>query len=538
MFFFFLLLAGCKENHKTISERAVVAQPKELAPTTTQIIHNTLEELKEHQLDSFPLYNDFWLHPIYKSRDYKTIWMSDGNWNPEGDSLLHLLNNCRTLGLFPEHYQLAQLTSLREQTLSSGNKINLDASLWAKADLLLTAAFVELVKDLKIGRLVRDSILEKDSAFDFRYFNLQLKNFQSKSTSEFVSGLEPKHYRYHELKLALQDFLKTADFRRHIFINRKDSAHLRENVAARLNEEDSFHLEANDSLALSRAIKKYQTSKSVKADGKIGPQLINLLNQNDLDRFTRIAITLDRYKILPPLPETYLWVNIPSFRLELIVDDISILSSKIVVGKPGTRTPILTSAISDMITYPQWTIPNSIIKKDILPALKKDPGYLAKKGYSLSDGSGVEIDPYSIDWSKYNKGIPYKIIQGSGDANALGVLKFNFPNKFSVYLHDTNQRYLFGQQKRALSHGCVRVQSWKQLAYYLLDREQVALNATPKDSLDAWLERKEKHIIPLRKHLPLYIRYFTCAAENGKLVFYEDIYGEDRKLREQFFAQN
>jgi murein L,D-transpeptidase YcbB/YkuD len=207
------------------------------------------------------------------------------------------------------------------------------------------------------------------------------------------------------------------------------------------------------------------------------------------------------------------------------------------VGKPLTRTPQLTSAISDMITYPKWTIPESIIEKEIIPALQRDAGYLKRKGYSLIDTAGNEVDPFKVKWTKYKKRIPYKVVQGSGDDNALGVLKFNFPNKYSVYLHDTNQRYLFGKTVRSLSHGCVRVQEWLTLATYLLRNDSIASpRAVPIDSLNNWLAQKQKHYVPLRKRVPLYIRYFTCEAKNDRLVFYDDIYGEDRKLKERFFA--
>ena len=237
------------------------------------------------------------------------------------------------------------------------------------------------------------------------------------------------------------------------------------------------------------------------------------------------------------MPEKYLWVNIPSYYLQLRECDTVILQSKVVVGKPETKTPMLTSTIVDMITYPKWTIPESIIKKEILPGLKKDPGYTTRKGYSLVDKDGNEVDPYSVSWAKYEKGIPYKVVQGSGDDNALGVLKFNFPNKYSVYLHDTNQRYLFSKTSRALSHGCVRVQAWNELAQYILRNDSsFASNAVPVDSLESWLATKQKRYIPVRKPIPLFIRYFSCETKNGKLVFYEDIYEEDKRLRDRLFS--
>jgi len=268
-----------------------------------------------------------------------------------------------------------------------------------------------------------------------------------------------------------------------------------------------------------------------------------MLNLSDQEKFNRIAITMDRYKMLPDtLPQKYIWVNIPSYSLRLISDDTLVLSSKVVVGKPITRTPVLTSAVSEMITYPQWTIPASIVEKEILPGMKKDTAYLRKKGYSLLNSKNEEVSPDSVNWAKYKKTIPYKVIQGSGDDNALGVLKFNFYNKYSVYLHDTNQRSFFGFDSRAFSHGCVRVQEWEKMAYFIMNNENsVAGNnikpkPVPVDSLTHWLQIKEKHSIPIRAKVPVFIRYYTCEATNGQISFFEDIYGEDKKMSELLFA--
>jgi murein L,D-transpeptidase YcbB/YkuD len=303
---------------------------------------------------------------------------------------------------------------------------------------------------------------------------------------------------------------------------------------------DSNFLQS-DSLKLAAALKKYQTDKRLTVDGKIGSQTIRDLNLSDEEKFKRIAITLDRYKMLDEkMPDKYIWVNLPSFNLKFISNDSIIISSRIVVGKQKTRTPVLTSFVSEIITYPQWNIPQSIIVKEILPALKKDPGYLARKGYGLFDSKGEEVDPYSVDWSKYSKGIPYRVIQGSGDDNALGNLKFNFSNKYAVYLHDTNQRYYFGLDSRALSHGCVRVQEWEKLAFYILDQENQYARAKNKelislDSVRHWLSKKEKHTILLKNKFPIFIRYFTCEGKDGKINFYEDIYDEDKNIGSNLF---
>ena len=200
---------------------------------------------------------------------------------------------------------------------------------------------------------------------------------------------------------------------------------------------------------------------------------------------------------------------------------------------------MLTSEITQLITYPQWVPPPSIVAKEILPGVKKDPGYLSRKGFSLVDSKGNEVDPYSVNWSKYNKTMPYRVVQGSGDANALGIMKFVFNNKYSVYLHDTNQRYLFANSMRSLSHGCVRVQEWQKLALYIMKNDSlnaVGNNYTKIDSVMTWLQRKEKRSIPVRNKIPVYIRYFTCEGKKDGFVFYDDIYNEDKYLREKYFA--
>jgi murein L,D-transpeptidase YcbB/YkuD len=133
-------------------------------------------------------------------------------------------------------------------------------------------------------------------------------------------------------------------------------------------------------------------------------------------------------------------------------------------------------------------------------------------------------------------------VQGSGDNNSLGVIKFNFDNPYAVYLHDTNQRYLFKNASRAFSHGCVRVQEWEKLAYYIaandssLSKNKDSLKYTA-DSIKSWIAHKERHMIDVKNHIPLFIRYFSCEGKNGTIKFYEDMYGEDKLLMEKFFAK-
>lgn len=551
-YMFIALIISCGRQKKPVATE-IVSQPEKMDETIEKLIPKLLDfALSDSGKidDSMVLNQPDITGYIYKEYGNNPLWSKQEKWLPYADSLYNFIGYSKRFGLFPADYHFNHLKSLRtrfdKDSLGKGDRI--DAALWARADILLTDAFIRILKDIKLGRLPQDSItLRKDSVLTSEFFVEKSRAvFSGNPFRLVISSLEPRHKGYHELKVLLNDFLDRADFKEYSFINfpDKDSIRLRMQVAKRLIEAGwrELSLPLPDSAQLALVLKKYQKENALTPDGKIGAQTIRSLNHSDREKFIRIAINLDRYKLLPEkMPEQYIWVNIPSFKLKLVNSDSVKIISRIVVGKPKTRTPVLNSAVSEMITYPQWTIPQSIIVKEILPALKKDPGYLAEKGYSLINKDGEEIDPYSVDWSKYTKGIPYRIVQGSGDENALGVIKFNFRNKYAVYLHDTNQRYYFSRDSRALSHGCVRVQEWEEVATYMLQNDSIhavlknTRNYTPADSVWKWLALKEKHVVPVRNRVPLFIRYFTCEPSDEKIIFYEDIYDEDKVLKEIFF---
>lgn len=549
--FLLFILAACN-NAKQPPASDIATTPEELDIKATDIIRGALEFAAANEGnvdDTIQLAYTKQAQFIYEKNQFATLWSSKEQWKPLADSLLHFISDARLYGLFPGDYHFAALDSLNKIFLmdTGASTARRDAVKWAKADLMLTDGLLHIIKDLKLGRLPQDSLTQrKDSVLSDSFYLHQFESVQQKgSLTDILQSIEPTHQGYVSLRLAIKQFLDSADSRVYTIVPsaKKDSIVFKQALQRRLFEGGFISNDSTkaDSMQLAEAVKRFQFSKGIKADGKAGSETIRLLNESDKDKFVRLAITLDRYKMLPEqMPSRYVWVNLPAYNMRLVEEDSVLLSSKIICGKNITRTPLLTSAISDMITYPQWTIPTSIIVKEILPALKKDTNYLARKGYSLIDSKGDVINPGSVDWTKYTKGIPYKVVQGSGDENALGILKFNFPNKYAVYLHDTNQRYLFSRTMRSLSHGCVRVQEWEELAYYIirydykdkLPEESLAA----EDSLAAWLTRKEKHTIPVRKRLPVYIRYFTCEGKNGKLFFYDDIYGDDKYLHEKFFA--
>ncbi|MEO8412417.1 MAG: L,D-transpeptidase family protein [Ginsengibacter sp.] len=539
----------CRSRH-TAPEKEIIKKPEEMDDQVSDNIKVVLQLAKDNNgkiYDSLMLSLPGLLESFYDNNDNHNIWSRNEKWTPMADSMFTFIQNSKYYGLYPSDYHLNELADLRKK-LVDDTLAKTDAVIWTKADLMLTDAFMKTARDIKEGRLLPDSVsITRKQKFIDSFF---IKNLNEagkyNSISELFNSMEPIINNYQSLKYLVKNFVDSMDNTHYQYIAypQKDSFHLVKTLQKRLAQ--SGIAEPGDlppdSILLSNEIKKYQAAHDMKKDGKIGSKLIAALNNTDDEKFRRIAVTLDRYKQLPDsLPLRYIWVNLPGYYLEVWDHDTLVIHSKVIVGKPDTRTPVLTSLITDMVTYPQWTIPESIIKKDILPALKKDPGYLARKGFNLVDAKGDVVNPFTINWAKYSKGIPWKVMQGSGDDNALGILKFNFNNPYSVYLHDTNQRYLFGNSKRALSHGCVRVQKWQELAFYIARND--SLNKTEQqhlsyttDSIKTWLANKDRKRIIVKNRLPLFIEYTTCEARKDKLVFYEDIYNDDQVLAEKYFA--
>lgn len=548
-FFFITINFFCKAKH-SVKNKEIVGLPSEMDAKVNENIKDILEYAINNNgriNDSIKLALSAVANAFYKQNDYKNVWSEMEEWNPIADSMYHFIHHAELSGLFPHDYHLKDLDVIKK-ILEQDSLAKTDAIVWTKADLMLTDAFMLMLQHLKQGRLLPDSIsLRADKGVAQNFFIKNLHNaLNVKSVSSILNSVEPKHAGYAELKKGMQNFLDSMDRMVYTYVvyPNKDSLALVKNMQKRLYQSgyiDKTNL-LPDSSQLAKAIIKFQKEKGIKPDGKISSSVVKRLNENDVEKFKRIAITLDRYKHLPPeLPEKYIWVNLPGYYLKVIDNDTVALWSKVIVGKPASHTPSLNSFITDMVTYPQWTIPNSIIKNDILPALKRDPAYLSRKGFSLFDLKDEVIDPYTINWAKYTRGIPYKIRQGSGDDNTLGIYKFNFYNRYNVYLHDTNQRYLFKNSARALSHGCVRVQQWEKLAFFIAKNDSINLKQTDTlryntDSIKLWLANKEKRRIIVKNKLPLFIRYFTCEGKDGRIIFYEDIYGEDKLLRNKYFA--
>ena len=550
----FIISCHHKKSIGPVPKEKIVSKPEDMDNQTANSIEEALQfglQNKGNIDDSIHLQFITSINNFYTGIEFKNIWSHHEKWDPLTDSLLQFINDAPQYGLFTNDYHFKYIKTLKN-SLDKDSVKRTDAVLWTKADLILTDAFMHLVKDLKDGRLNRDSIsLNKKISADSLYGGSLSTFLASKQLSPLITSLQPKHRGYWELKDCLPKFLDSMDNRVYTYVmypakfsGEKDSLVFVKALQKRLGESKCivFTEQLPDTLELKSAIKKYQKLRNIKQDGKVNASLIKLLNTNDVERFKRIAITLDRYKQLPDsMPEKYIWVNLPAYYLQLWNHDTLVMDSKIICGKPATRTPLLNSYISDMVTYPTWTVPSSIISKQFLPKLKSNPDYLTKMGMHRENDKGETIDPNTINWGKYKKAIPFKVMQGSGDDNALGIFKFNFNNAYAVYLHDTNQRYLFKNTLRDLSHGCVRVQQWEKLADFIAVNDSLNLKPGEQlryttDSIKTWIDSKINKRIAVKNKVYLFIRYIACEAKDGKIKFYDDIYGEDKAIREKYFS--
>ena len=543
-----MVLVSCQQKHAAM-ETEIVETPEEMNARVSANIKAVILFALDNKgkiNDSIHLHLPAIVQAGYVKNGYERIWSDHDNFLPRANSMLEFIQQARYFGLYPEDYHFSELKEIVDK-IKSDSLTQKDAISWTKADLMLSDAFMQTLKDLKEGRMVPDSesIISNPKMIDSFFVGKLGEVISGIAVSEVLSGVQPKQADYHSLHEALKGFVDNMDTASYIHIKfpNSDSVDFTRNIYARLVQSDYGDKAVNTPSLdeYTEALKRYQEDHGLKPDGVAGPAVVGNLNLTDKAKFLQVAITLDRYKTSRPYPQTYIQVNIPSFYLKLVDADTVVLTSKVVVGKPATKTPELTSSISDMITYPQWTIPASIIRQDILPQLKIDPGYLERKGFSLVNEKGETTNPYGVDWSKYTTWIPWKVVQGSGDDNALGVFKFNFNNPYSVYLHDTNQRYLFKNENRALSHGCVRVEKWHALAAFIARRDSASLKPEQRiayniDSINTWIDEKRRKAILVKKRLPLIIDYFTCAAKNGEIVFYNDVYKYDQQVANEYFA--
>ena len=275
------------------------------------------------------------------------------------------------------------------------------------------------------------------------------------------------------------------------------------------------------------AVKRFQERHGLTADGAVGPATRAALNVPVSARIDQIRINLERGRwVLHEIHGEFVLVDAAGFDVSYFRNDEPIWTSKVIVGRPYRETPIFKSLITYVVLNPTWTIPPTILVKDKLPVIKRDPGYLVRNNIRVIDSSGRQVNPYSVNWSRYGAGNlpPYQLRQDPGEDNALGLVKIMFPNPHMVYLHDTPSKSLFDQDQRTFSSGCIRVERAFELAELVLNDPEKWTQATMAEVIAS----KETQTVYLAKPVPVLILYWTAQPRpDGQVIFRNDVYGRD-----------
>ncbi|MEF1291449.1 L,D-transpeptidase family protein [Vibrio sp. M260118] len=279
------------------------------------------------------------------------------------------------------------------------------------------------------------------------------------------------------------------------------------------------------------AVKEFQRLHGLKEDGVIGPDTIKWLNLPIDKRLSTLAINAERIRYWPAQRDTIIVVNVPSFQMRYWASGEQLFQSKVVVGRKGRPTPVMNTKLDSLILNPTWNVPWKIMVEDIIPKVQEDVGYLARHNIKIIPKWGSEevINPEDIDWDNLRPGaFPYRMTQLSGNANALGLYKFNTPNRRAIYLHDTPSKNLFEKTQRAFSSGCIRVENADLFAMTLLESQGLELEEEKESQKAQGIEVVANQAIPLKSRIPVHIIYQTAWYEEGNVHYREDIYRLDR----------
>jgi murein L,D-transpeptidase YcbB/YkuD len=512
---FAALLSGCK---KEIPEVRPVPKSKTIQRDRT--------EGRILKIDT-TLYSKFKtpvLKTFYESYGNETVWQS----SQKRKIILTELSRAAAEGLSSADYQTNKLIRLEKKFR------NLSNAEMVHYDLLLTYNWQKYLKHITQGKL-NPKDLYKDWELQPKKTDIAvvlLHNYQSKDFSASIDSCKPQHTMYKRLKKALEiinsfpeDTLKK--------INSEAKIKPRDTSAVLLKIKRRLmfwkDLKPQDSLTkiydkkTVAAIKKFQARHGLAADGIIGKGTISALNFTKNQRRNQIIVNLERWKWFQNnLEEQYIIINIPNYKLHVVKKGDTIRMHKIIVGSDKRKTPILDSKLSHAVFNPTWTVPPTIIKEDVIPATLKDRNYLADKNITVYDNKGEVVK--ADDW-KASIAQSYRYVQSPGTYNSLGMVKIIFPNRFSVYLHDTNHPDYFDKTYRSLSSGCVRVEDPLGLVTFLLDDIQYS-----EDKISEILKNEEPKKVKINTPTYLHLWYWTAWSENGKLIFRDDIYHLDEDL--------
>ena len=475
---------------------------------------------------------------FYKENDYKIHWLQKRKPHARYDAFLEHLKSSEAFALNPADYHLAQLETEISSIYDSGDP---SPSNVASLDIKITATFFLFTTHLLEGRVSKPGraryIWIKSVAPD-NDVELLLENESASQLRLALERLHPKDPQYVALSRELDKFetLSNIDLPKIKWkgnINPGDSNDYIPVIRRKLlllNGQKEVPVSA-DSLFydddLSRAVAAFQEQHGLTADGVINAITARYLNV-PFDRMAEtIALNLERLRWPPHIhsSDDHILINIPEYKLKVFHRNKKMLEMKVILGTDSTATPVFRDTLKHIVLSPTWTVPKSIIEKDFLPVLQEDPAHYKRQGFSFYK-DGVEIDPEEEEWTSEEIDVrSYQVIQEPGNVNALGNIKFMMSNNFSIYLHDTPSDRLFKRDRRALSHGCVRLEQPVELADYLLQDQK----DWDKESIQSAMTSGQPTTVKLTKPIPVHIVYRTAwIDEDNRINFREDVYGFDR----------
>lgn len=480
---------------------------------------------------------------FYSDRQFVPLWLNERGLNDLGRGLPVQLADSRLQGLNPEDYHLrcinANVNRLNS-TLKSQKQM--DPKALADLDLLMTDGFMIYASNLSTGKVDPERLYplwlsEKEKANIIAGLDSLVR---TRDLAETIKGFAPAHEQYWRLVDAAQkmekvvaaggwptlpagESIRPGDRNPQVGLLRR-----RLQISGELGQTEAVvDADVYDEV-LEIAVKKFQLLHGLATDGVVGPNTREALNVSAAQRRQQILLNLERWRWLPHRwDNNYIVVNTAAFSL-MAHRPGKTVTMRVIVGKDYQKTPVFSEKMSYIEVNPYWNVPRSITAKELLPEIKKDPGYLAKHNYQIVSSDGI-ISPWMIDWETVSaRNFHWRIRQKPGAKNALGYIKFMFPNRFNVYMHDTPDRHLFKRARRAFSHGCIRVQKPLELALLILQQDDP--NWT-RERLEQLIQGGKRRILNIHSDWMVHILYWTAWVNDwGQLQFCQDIYDRDPVL--------
>ena len=468
---------------------------------------------------------------FYTQREHAPAWVDNRRPTGRAAEAIAVLNTARQHGYTSDEYGAAELLAMSQEVEKIDKESPKRLEHNAAFDVRLSAGLLALGRDVAIGRFKDAKWKSQRKAPDLV---AALTKIADGDAREWIDVVQPPHPEYVALAKALDALHgqeEKGGWPKVPAIAKPGAtgaavAALRQRLA--ISGQFKGDPAASDAYDddVEEAVKSFQELHGIKASGVVDQVTLAAMNVPLESRMQQVALNLQRWRWMPDdLGARHFMVNIPNFHVYAREEGKTVMDIRVVVGKVGNNTPLFSDEMESVVFSPYWNIPDSIAQGETLPAIAKDPNYLARQNMEIVRTSGEKVDASEVDWNDPEALKGFSFRQRPGAGNALGHVKFLFPNAHNVYLHDTPADNLFGRPTRAFSHGCVRVEEPEQLAKYVLrgypEWDEQSIGAAMHSGV-------EKHV-KLKEKIPVHIVYFTSwVDENGGLHFQPDIYSYDR----------